>query len=157
MRAAGRAGPPGGAGRRPERTSMRPVNEQEPVGAHGGLLDKLGLEWAETTPERVVARIPVVGNTQPLGLLHGGASAALAETVASFGGWLAAPGQMVLGLELKINHLRPAREGWLTATAVPINLGRTTQLWEIRIVDDGGRLIAFSTCTLAVRPVANPQ
>lgn len=114
------------------------------------LITKLGLEILESSGEKVVARIPVEGNTQPLGLLHGGASAALAETVASFGGWLADPTKLVVGLELKINHLRPVREGWLTATGVPIHLGRTTQLWEIRIVDGGGRLVAFSTCTLAV-------
>jgi uncharacterized protein (TIGR00369 family) len=126
--------------------------DQRPVIApHGALMDKLGLEWLETTPERVSARMPVEGNTQPLGLLHGGASAALAETLASFGGWLAAPDRLVLGLELKINHLRTAREGWLTGTAVPIHVGRSTMLWEIRITDEQGRLIAFSTCTLAVR------
>jgi uncharacterized protein (TIGR00369 family) len=75
----------------------------------------------------------------------------LAETLASIGGWLNAPDKMVLGLELKVNHLRPAREGWLTGTGVPIHLGRTTQLWEMRITDEAGRLVAFSTCTLAVR------
>ena len=125
----------------------------EPViGPAGALSEKLGIEWVETTRERVIARMPVEGNTQPLGLLHGGASAAFAETLASIGGWLnAAPAGMVLGLELKINHLRPVREGWLTGTAVPVHLGRTTQLWEIRITGEDDRLIAFSTCTLAVR------
>jgi 1,4-dihydroxy-2-naphthoyl-CoA hydrolase len=125
----------------------------EPViGPAGALSDKLGIEWVETTRERVVARMPVEGNTQPLGLLHGGASAAFAETLASIGGWLnAAPAGMVLGLELKINHLRPVREGWLTGTGVPVHLGRTTQLWEMRITDEEDRLVAFSTCTLAVR------
>jgi 1,4-dihydroxy-2-naphthoyl-CoA hydrolase len=117
----------------------------------GALMAKLGMEFVEAGPERVVARMPVEGNTQPLGLLHGGASAALAETVASFGGWLVDPSRMVVGLELKINHLRPARDGWLTATGLPVHIGRTTQLWEIRIVNDEGRLVAFSTCTLAVR------
>ena len=122
------------------------------VAPAGALAEKLGIEWVETTRERVIARMPVEGNTQPLGLLHGGASAAFAETLASIGGWLnAAPSGMVLGLELKINHLRPVREGWLTGTAVPVHLGRTTQLWEIRITGEDDRLIAFSTCTLAVR------
>lgn len=127
------------------------MDSSEPVVPEGALLTKLGLKWVETTPERVVARMPVEGNTQPLGLLHGGASAALAETLASYGGWLNEPSQLVLGLELKINHLRPAREGWLTGTAVPIHLGRTTQLWEVRITNEEGRLVAYSTCTLAVR------
>ena len=117
----------------------------------GALAAKMGIEWVEVDPKRVVARMPVEGNTQPLGLLHGGASGVLAETLASVGGWLNAPGRMVLGLELKVNHLRTARQGWLTGTGVPIHLGRTTQLWEMRITDDNGRLIAFSICTLAVR------
>jgi len=126
------------------------VND-DPAIPSGALAAKMGIEWVEVDPKRVVARMPVEGNTQPLGLLHGGASGVLAETLASVGGWLNAPGRMVLGLELKVNHLRTAREGWLTGTGVPIHLGRTTQLWEMRITDDDGRLIAFSTCTLAVR------
>jgi uncharacterized protein (TIGR00369 family) len=117
----------------------------------GALAAKMGIEWVEVDPKRVVARMPVEGNTQPLGLLHGGASAVLAETLASVGGWLNAPDRLVLGLELKVNHLRTATEGWLTGTGVPIHLGRTTQLWEMRITDEAGRLVAFSTCTLAVR------
>ena len=124
----------------------------QPGGAPAGALaEKLGIEWVETTPQRIVARMPVEGNTQPLGLLHGGASAALAETLASIGGWFNAPGRIVLGLELKINHLRPMREGWLTGSAQPIHVGRTTQLWEIRITNEDDRLVAFSTCTLMVR------
>ena len=129
---------------------MSLVSDDEAIPS-GALAAKMGIEWVEVDPKRVVARMPVEGNTQPLGLLHGGASGVLAETLASVGGWLNAPGRMVLGLELKINHLRSAREGWLTGTGVPIHLGRTTQLWEMRITDENGRLIAFSTCTLAVR------
>lgn len=122
----------------------------------GALMHKLGMAFVEATPERVVARMPVEGNTQPIGILHGGASAALAETVASFGGWLVDPTRLVMGLELKINHLRPAREGWLIATGVPVHIGRSTQLWEVRITNEEGRLVAFSTCTLAVRAAAPP-
>ena len=129
---------------------MSRVSDDEVIPS-GALAAKMGIEWVEVDPKRVVARMPVEGNTQPLGLLHGGASGVLAETLASVGGWLNAPGQMVLGLELKVNHLRSAREGWLTGTGVPIHLGRTTQLWEMRITDENGRLIAFSTCTLAIR------
>lgn len=114
------------------------------------------MEVLEATGERVLIRMPVEGNTQPLGFLHGGASAALAETVASIGGWLVDPGRLVLGLELKINHLRPLREGWLTATGIPLHAGRSTQLWEIRLTDDAGRLIAFSTCTLAMPTPPEP-
>ena len=129
---------------------MSRVRDDEVIPS-GALAAKMGIEWVEVDPKRVVARMPVEGNTQPLGLLHGGASGVLAETLASVGGWLNAPDRMVLGLELKVNHLRTARQGWLTGTGVPIHLGRTTQLWEMRITDDNGRLIAFSTCTLAVR------
>ncbi|GAC1366476.1 MAG: hotdog fold thioesterase [Actinomycetota bacterium] len=126
-------------------------SEQADPSPAGALMGKMGMEFLESTPERIVARMPVEGNTQPFGFLHGGASAALAETVASFGGWMVDPSRLVMGLELKINHLRPVREGWLTATGVPVHLGKTTQLWEIRIVNDDGRLVAFATCTLAVR------
>ena len=76
------------------------------------LMEKLGLEWLEVGPERVVARIPVAGNTQPYGLLHGGATAALCETVASIGTALAAGlERLSLGTTLTVNHLRPARDG----------------------------------------------
>jgi uncharacterized protein (TIGR00369 family) len=117
----------------------------------GALAEKLSIEWVQIEPERVVARMPVEGNTQPLGFLHGGASAAFAETLASIGGWLNAPAGVIFGLELKINHLRPARHGWITGTGVPVHVGQTTQLWEMRLTNDEGRLVAFSTCTLAVR------
>ena len=127
------------------------MNDEPAVLPTGALAAKMGIEWVEVDPKRVVARMPVEGNTQPFGLLHGGASGVLAETLASIGGWLNAPDRIVLGLELKVNHLRPARDGWLTGTGVPIHLGRTTQLWEMRITDEAGRLVAFSTCTLAVR------
>ena len=120
-------------------------------------MQRLGMEFIEANGERVVVRMPVDGNTQPFGFLHGGASAALAETVASYGGWMVDPTRMVLGLELKINHLRPAREGWITAIGVPLHVGRSTQLWEIRLSNDQGRLVAFSTCTLAVRDLPAPE
>lgn len=127
------------------------MSGDQPVFPSGALAEKMGIEFVETDPKRVVARMPVEGNTQPFGILHGGASAVLAETLASIGGWLNAPQKMVLGLELKVNHLRPAKRGWLTGTGVPIHIGRTTQLWEMRITDEDDRLIAFSTCTLVTR------
>lgn len=117
----------------------------------GPLMEKLGMEWIEINPERLVARIPVETNTQPLGLLHGGASAALAETLASVGGWLNDPSKLVLGVELKVNHLRTASQGWITGEATPLHRGRTTQLWQVRLTDDADRLTAFATCTLLAR------
>jgi 1,4-dihydroxy-2-naphthoyl-CoA hydrolase len=125
--------------------------EQPEVGPVGALFDKLGGEFIEVTAERAVARIPVEGNTQPLGYLHGGATAALAETVASVGAWMASEGQPTFGLEIKVNHLRSVRSGWITAIALPLHVGRTTQVWEIRVHDDDDRLVAFSTCTLSTR------
>jgi uncharacterized protein (TIGR00369 family) len=125
--------------------------EHPEVGPAGALFDKLGGEFVEATRERVVARMPVEGNTQPLGYLHGGATAALAETVASVGAWMASGGQPTFGLEIKVNHMRSVRSGWITATALPLHTGRTTQVWEIRVHDDDDRLVAFSTCTLSTR------
>ncbi|MGH2768753.1 MAG: PaaI family thioesterase [Acidimicrobiales bacterium] len=117
----------------------------------GPLLEKMGLEWLEASPERVVARIPVEGNAQPYGLLHGGASAALAESIASAGAWLADPSQVALGIEIKVNHLRPVRSGWVTGVGTPLHRGANIQVWEVRLTDDEGRLTAFATCTVAIR------
>lgn len=117
----------------------------------GALMEKMGMEWVETTPQKVVARMPVKGNTQPLGLLHGGASAALAETLASVGAWLNAGGKVTMGIEIKVNHIRRVTEGWVTGVAVPLHTGRTVQVWEVKITDDSGKLTAYSTCTIAVR------
>jgi 1,4-dihydroxy-2-naphthoyl-CoA hydrolase len=118
----------------------------------GTLIETLGLEFLESRPDRVVARIPVKGNTQPYGVLHGGATAALCETVASFGTALAAgPDKVVMGVELNVNHIRAVREGYVTATGTPLHLGRTTAVWDMRVHDDDGRLVAVSRLTVAIR------
>jgi 1,4-dihydroxy-2-naphthoyl-CoA hydrolase len=118
----------------------------------GTLMETLGLEFLENGPDRVVARIPVKGNTQPYGVLHGGATAALCETVASFGTALAAgPDKIVMGVELNVNHIRAVREGYVTATGTPLHLGRTTAVWDMRVHDDDGRLVAVSRLTVAIR------
>jgi uncharacterized protein (TIGR00369 family) len=122
---------------------------------HSGLSALLGIELLELTPDRVVATMPVDARTlQPFGLLHGGASVALAETVASLGAaaridltQFAAVGQ-----EINANHLRGKTSGVVTATAVPVHAGRTSQVWSIEIVDEEGRLVCISRCTLAVIP-----
>ena len=106
--------------------------------------------------ERVVATMPVELRThQPFGLLHGGASVALAETVASIGGWLRVDRTRfaVVGLEINANHLRALRTGRVTAVATPLHVGRTTQVWDVRIGDDAGRPVCVSRCTLAVVPL----
>jgi 1,4-dihydroxy-2-naphthoyl-CoA hydrolase len=123
--------------------------------AREGLMGALGIELREVTAERVVATMPVTPrHLQPFGYLHGGASLALAETAASIGGHLSCPpGYAAFGLEINANHVRPKRTGTLTATAVPLHRGRTTQVWDIRVVDEADRLVCVSRCTLAVVPV----
>src|SRR5262245_328204 len=114
----------------------------------------LGIELVEISPERVVATMPITSvHLQPIGYLHGGASLALAETVASFGGAInAPPGKVVFGLEINANHIRPRRSGTLKATATPAHIGQTTQIWEVKIVDETDKLVCISRCTLAVVP-----
>ncbi len=118
----------------------------------GTLMASLAITVLEASPERVVATMPVGPRVhQPYGILHGGASVALAETVASVGGAVSVPaGKAVVGLEINANHLRPKRDGLLTATGTPLHLGRSTQLWQIEIRDEANRLICVSRCTLAV-------
>ena len=117
--------------------------------------DTLGMEIVEASAERVVATMPVEPrHHQPLGYLHGGASVALAETVASVGGYLAAPeGHTAFGQEINANHLRSVQSGTLTATGTPVHVGRTSQVWGIEIRDEAGRMVCVSRCTLAVVPV----
>lgn len=120
----------------------------------GGLGQTLGIEFRELTPERVVATMPVTPrHHQPLGYLHGGASVALAETVASVGAFLNCPPDMIaFGQEINANHLRPVRDGLLTAISTPLHIGRTTQVWEVKIFDAGDKLVCVSRCTVAVVP-----
>lgn len=118
------------------------------------LLDALGITVICSEKERVVATMPVDDRTmQPHGYLHGGASMALAETVASIGGDLNCPDDqhVVFGMEINANHLRSVQDGTVTATALPLHRGRSSQVWEIQITDDSGRVICISRCTLAVQ------
>lgn len=120
------------------------------------LLDTLGIEIVEASKERVVATMSVGPKVhQPFGLLHGGASVALAETAASTAGWMNidTSKETVVGLEINANHLRGKREGVVTAVATPIHVGRRTQVWEIRISDEDGKAVCLSRCTLAVVPL----
>jgi uncharacterized protein (TIGR00369 family) len=118
-----------------------------------GMAGALGIELLELSPERVVATMPVDDRTrQPFGLLHGGASIALAETVASLG---AAAGIdrtrfAAVGQEINGNHLRPKMDGVVRATAVPVHVGRSTQVWSIEIRDEQERLVCISRCTMAI-------
>lgn len=123
------------------------------LNSKGKLAELLGIELVELEPDRVVATMPVTENHhQPMGILHGGASVALAETVASVGAWfrVAAEGKYVVGMEINANHLRPIRSGTVTAIGVPLHVGKKSQVWEIRIQDESAKLVCVSRCTLAV-------
>ncbi len=123
--------------------------------AKKGMAVALGIEMEELSFERVVATMPVDDRTrQPFGLLHGGASIALAETVASFGAAVLIDRERfaAVGLEINGNHLRPKTEGMVRATGVPVHVGRTTQVWSVEIADEEGRLVCISRCTLAIVP-----
>lgn len=117
------------------------------------LLSTLDIELTEMTQQRVVATMPVTPKVhQPFGLLHGGASLVLAETVASMAAWLNVDQatERVVGLEINANHLRGKRDGVITAVATPAHIGRRTQVWEVRITDEVGKLVCLSRCTMAV-------
>ena len=123
--------------------------------AKRGLAVALGIEIQQLSRERVVATMPVDDRTrQPFGLLHGGASIALAETVASFGAIMNVDRErfVAVGLEINGNHLRAKTDGMVRATAVPVHVGRSTQVWSIEIADEEGRLVCVSRCTLAIVP-----
>src|SRR5580658_8917810 len=112
-----------------------------PGGGHPDIHQLLDVEVVEAGPERVVLRVPVTWKVhQPYGILHGGVSALLAESAASFGGALAAgPDRRVVGIELNASHLRSVRDGHLTATATPLRVGRSVQVWRITLTDDDDR------------------
>jgi 1,4-dihydroxy-2-naphthoyl-CoA hydrolase len=118
----------------------------------GGLGERMGMEWLEVTPERVVARIPVAGNTQPFGLLHGGASAVIAESTGSVLANLnAGPGRFAVGIELSCSHHRSAKDGWVTAVATPLSVGRTLVTSQILVSDHSGRPICTARLTCYLR------
>lgn len=113
----------------------------------------IGIEFTDYGDDWMRARMPVDARThQPYGLLHGGASVALAETLGSSAGMLMAGGDAVVGLEINANHLRAVRSGLVTGTTRPIHLGRSTQVWEIHIEDEAGKPVCISRITLAVLP-----
>ena len=114
--------------------------------------ETLGIEITHVGEDFVEGRMSVDQRTkQPFGLLHGGASVALAETLASVAGFLSVTdGKNVVGVEINANHLRAVREGYVIGRATPIRLGRTMQVWEIKIVDERDRLVCISRMTGAV-------
>lgn len=121
----------------------------------GTLLERMEIEITQASAERTVGRMPVAGNTQPYGLLHGGASAVLAETLGSVGSaHHAGQGRIAVGVDLNITHHRAVREGYVTGVATPLSLGRSVAAYEIVITDDSGQRCASArlTCQLRDRP-----
>lgn len=114
----------------------------------------LGIEFTEVGHAHLSGRMPVDSRTrQPLGLLHGGASVLLAETLVSFAAtFVAGEGMSCVGTEINANHLRPVRTGWVVGTARPVSLGRRIQVWQTEIRDEAGTMVCVSRCTVAVLP-----
>ena len=120
--------------------------------AEGTLAGRMGITIVSASASRVVATMPVEGNTQPHGLLHGGASCVLAETTGSLGAFLhAGPGRMVVGIEINATHHRGAREGEVTAVATLAHGGRTLATYDIVILDPDGRRVCTSRLTCLIR------
>lgn len=117
------------------------------------LIDTLDMKFVTLEKDKVVCTMPVGPKThQPMGLLHGGASVALAETAASVAALLNIDleKQYTVGLEINANHLKGKRDGLVTATATPFHIGRSTMVWDIRITDEQDEMICISRCTMAV-------
>ncbi len=121
--------------------------------ARNTLSDHLGIEFTEAGDDYLTARMSVDARTvQPMGILHGGASCALAETVGSAAAnyCIDQTKQISVGLEINVNHIRPVRSGLVTAIAKPFHLGKTTQVWEIKIYNEQKKLVAISRLTMCV-------
>jgi 1,4-dihydroxy-2-naphthoyl-CoA hydrolase len=119
----------------------------------GTLLEALGIELVEISMGKVVATMPVDERTrQPFGVLHGGASVALAETVASLGAYTLVDQEkeIVVGLEINANHIRSVRDGKVTAIGTILHRGKSTMVWDIKITDEQEQLVCVSRCTIAI-------
>jgi len=137
--------------------SCRSKPDLDKLNAHarGTLIETLGIEFTEAGADFLRGRMPVDGRTKHhYGLLHGGASVALAETLGSAAGNLCLDGErsVAVGLEISANHLRPVTQGFVIGTARAIHIGRSTQVWDIRIEDEAGHMTCISRLTLAVVP-----
>ena len=112
----------------------------------------LGIEFTDIGDDYLRGRVPVDERTrQPFGLLHGGVSVVLAETLGSIGAFYASPeGHRGVGLDINANHLRAATSGWVTGTARAVHIGRTTQVWQIDMVNEAGELTCVSRLTMAI-------
>jgi 1,4-dihydroxy-2-naphthoyl-CoA hydrolase len=132
--------------------SLQEINKR----GTGNMGEHLGIEFIEIDPDFLKARMPVDHRTtQPLGMLNGGASAALSETVGSMAAYLSVDRDnfYTLGLEIKVNHIRSATGGYVIGTARPAHIGKRTHVWQIETRDEADKLIALSTLTMAVLEV----
>jgi 1,4-dihydroxy-2-naphthoyl-CoA hydrolase len=152
--------PEGGSGQRHDRTPEHPTDLMAGVEAlramnPNSLMHRMGIEVLEASAQRLVATMPVEGNTQPYGLLHGGASVVLAETLGSIGAALhAGPGKAVVGLDINATHHRAARSGLVTGTATALSLGRTLACYEVVVTDEQGKRVCTSRITCLIRDAA---
>lgn len=131
----------------------RPISVEELTSIHKDTAPAhLGLEFLEVGDDYIVGRVPVDARTkQPYGLLHGGVSVVLAETLGSCGAiHCAPPGHRVVGLDINANHIRGATAGWVTGRTTPVHVGRSTQVWHIELRNDAGELTCVSRLTMAV-------
>ncbi|GAA2408277.1 hypothetical protein GCM10010191_15960 [Actinomadura vinacea] len=138
-----------------EQRDLAAVVESAGGGAYGDLAEAMGIEYLEASPERVVGRMPVKGNTQPYGLLHGGASCVLAESLGSVGSALhAGPERIAMGIEISATHHRAAEAGWVTGVATRAHGGRTLATYDVVISDDRDRRVCTAriTCMLRDKP-----
>lgn len=129
--------------------SSAAVDPSKPAGELGV---KLGIEFLELTPERAVGRMPVAGNTQPYGILHGGAHLVLAESLGSASAHVhAGPGRIAVGIEISASHSKAVSDGWVTGTCTALSLGRTLTVHEVVLTDDEGRRLSTVRITNLLR------
>lgn len=141
--------------------TISPMTQQtDPLAAFrsmsaGTLVERMGIEIVEVSPERLVATMPVEGNTQPYGLLHGGASVVLAETLGSIGAALhAGPDRVAIGLDINATHHRAVRSGRVTGVATPVHAGSTIASFQVEVTDEKGRRVCTSRITCLLRDAA---
>ena len=122
------------------------------IDPHGSLLERMGIELVEASAERVVGRMPVAGNTQPYGLLHGGASCVLAESLGSVGSAIhAGEGRIAVGVDINATHHRAVTSGVVTGVATPVHRGRSSATYEIVISDEQDRRVCTARLTCMLR------
>lgn len=132
--------------------------EAEALPFQGTIHETLGIRALEATPDRVVLEMDVGPHVhQPMGLLHGGASAVMAESAASIGAWVSCDPEReyTVGIDLNISHLRAKSGGTVTATATPIRKGRAIHVWSIELTGEDGKAVAVARCTLAIKAIGD--